>query len=69
MPNVKDLRLMAKALGIRNLGKLRKEELIHSIQLAEGHDDCYGRIPDCGQTDCLFRPDCLPEEGYAEPPL
>ncbi len=52
---------MAKGLGIKNAAKLRKEELIHTIQLAEGHDDCYGRIPDCGQNDCLFRSDCLPE--------
>lgn len=61
MPSVKDLREMAKGLQIKNVGKLRKEELIHTIQLAEGHDDCFGRIPDCGQGDCLFRPDCLPE--------
>ena len=61
MPSVKDLKVMAKGLGIKNAAKLRKEELIHTIQLAEGHDDCYGRIPDCGQNDCLFRSDCLPE--------
>ena len=61
MPNVKELRQMAKGLDVKNANKLRKEDLIHAIQLAEGHVDCFGRIPDCGQSDCLFRPDCLPE--------
>ena len=62
MPTIKQLREMAKGLNMKNAAKLRKEELIHAIQLAEGHADCYGRIPDCGQDDCLFRPDCLPEK-------
>jgi len=62
MPNVKQLREMAKDLEIKNIGKLRKEDLIHAIQLAEGNSDCFGKIPDCGEMDCLFRPDCLPEQ-------
>lgn len=62
MPSVKDLRLMAKGLEIKNAAKMRKEDLIHAIQLAEGNADCFGRIPDCGEHECLFRPDCLPEE-------
>lgn len=61
MPTIKQLRDMAKGLNLKNAGKLRKEELIHAIQLAEGHVDCFGKIPDCGLLDCLFRPDCLPE--------
>jgi len=59
MPNIKQLREMAKDLELKNVARLRKEDLIHAIQLAEGHADCFGRIPDCGQTDCLFRPDCM----------
>lgn len=62
MPNVKQLRDMAKKLDVKNIAKLRKEELIHAIQLAEGNNDCYGKIPDCGETECFFRPDCLPEQ-------
>lgn len=62
MPSVKQLRDMAKSLEIKNTGKLRKEDLIHAIQLAEGNSDCFGKIPDCGETNCLFRSDCLPEQ-------
>lgn len=62
MPSVKELREKAKGLDVKNLNKLRKEELIHAIQLAEGNSDCFGKIPDCGETECLFRPDCLPEK-------
>ena len=61
MPTVKELRTMAKDLDVKGTNKMRKEDLIHAIQLAEGHTDCFGRIPDCRQTDCLFMPDCLPE--------
>lgn len=57
------LRDMAKKLEVKGGAKMAKEELIHAIQVAEGHAACYARIPDCGQTDCLFRPDCLPEMG------
>lgn len=59
MPNIKQLREMAKDLNLKNAAKLRKEDLIHAIQLAEGNVDCFGRIPDCGQTDCLFHADCM----------
>lgn len=58
MPNIKQLREMAKDLNMKNSAKLRKEELIHAIQLAEGNVDCFGKIPDCGHNDCLFYADC-----------
>lgn len=54
------LKQMARDLNVKGASKMIREELIHAIQVAEGHAACYGRIPDCGQTDCLFRPDCLP---------
>lgn len=57
------LRAMAKDLEIKGAAKLARNDLIHAIQVAEGHAACYARIPDCGQMDCLFRPDCLPEMG------
>jgi hypothetical protein len=57
------LRGMAKDLEVKGAAKMAKDELIHAIQVAEGHAACYARIPDCGQMDCLFRPDCLPEMG------
>jgi len=61
MPTVKELKLIARNLKVDNYQKLRKEDLIWAIQLAEGHNACFHRIPDCGIMDCLFRPDCLPE--------
>lgn len=57
------LRTMAKDLEVKGAAKMAKDELIHAIQVAEGHAACYARIPDCGQMDCLFRPDCLPQMG------
>lgn len=63
MPTMKQLQAMAKDLNVPGRTGLRKTELIRSIQRAEGHGECFGRIPDCGQTDCLFMPDCLPAQG------
>ncbi len=57
------LKEMAKELDLKGAAKMAKPELIHAIQVAEGHAACFARIPDCGQMDCLFRPDCLPEMG------
>lgn len=59
MPTVKQLRVMAKTLGLKNYNKLLKIDLIHQIQTVEGNVPCFGTIPDCGQEDCLFREDCL----------
>jgi len=54
------LKEMAKDLRIKGADKMDRAEMIHTVQVAEGHAACYARIPDCGQMDCLFRPDCLP---------
>jgi Rho termination factor, N-terminal domain len=50
---------MARDLGIKHASKAKKEELIHAIQVAEGHSPCFGRIPDCTVSPCLFRADCI----------
>jgi hypothetical protein len=56
MPQIKN---KAKSLGITP-GKMKKAELIHSIQIAEGCTPCFGRSNgQCGNTDCCFMPDCL----------
>jgi len=49
----------AKSLGLKNIQKLSKVELIHTIQTAEGHVPCFGRIPDCAVSPCLFRGECI----------
>ncbi|MHC4575631.1 MAG: Rho termination factor N-terminal domain-containing protein [Planctomycetota bacterium] len=56
---VSDIRNKAKRLGI-NSGKMKKPELIHSIQTAEGYTPCFGRSNgECVQADCCFMRDCL----------
>jgi hypothetical protein len=54
-----DIRKKAKALGITP-GKLKKAELIHTIQAAEGCTPCFGRSNgQCTNIDCCFMNDCL----------
>ncbi len=49
----------AKLLGI-NAGKMKKTELIHAIQVAEGCTPCYGRSNgNCPWTQCCWRGDCF----------
>ncbi|MFZ0034267.1 MAG: hypothetical protein WAK60_04655 [Sedimentisphaerales bacterium] len=54
-----DIKEKAKYLGISS-GNMKKIELIHSIQRAEGNNACYGTCHgQCQWTNCCFRPDCL----------
>jgi hypothetical protein len=56
MPEIK---MKAKMLGITP-GKMKKAELIHAIQQAEGCTQCYGRSGgQCSYFDCCFMKDCL----------
>ena len=56
MPEIKK---KAKKLGITP-GRMKKAELIHSIQMAEGCTPCFGRSNgDCTNVECCFMPDCL----------
>ncbi|MHC4677280.1 MAG: Rho termination factor N-terminal domain-containing protein [Planctomycetota bacterium] len=56
---VPEIRMKARTLGLTP-GKAKKAELIHAIQMAEGHNPCFGRSNgDCRYTDCCFTPDCL----------
>jgi hypothetical protein len=48
-------------LGLTLPSRVRKGEMIRSIQRAEGYQDCFG-APwrfDCQQFDCCWRADCL----------
>ncbi len=57
MPEIKT---KAKALGLTPPGNIRKPELIHAIQMAEGNTPCYGKSNGrCVHTDCCFLQDCL----------
>ena len=56
MPQIKR---KAKRLGVTP-GKMKKAELIHSIQEAEGYTRCFGMSNgECQYNDCCFMPDCL----------
>ncbi len=59
--NLKDIKEIAKQHGVKKAGRMRKDELIRSIQRAEGNFDCFGTAVsgECAQTDCLWRGDCL----------
>jgi len=48
----------AAGLNLKGVSKLRKPELIHAIQIAEGNDDCFGRIENCAVEPCMFRAEC-----------
>jgi hypothetical protein len=54
-----EIRMKAIALGITP-GKMKKADLIHAIQVAEGCKPCFGRSGgQCAYTDCCFMKDCL----------
>ena len=56
MPEIKR---KAKALGITP-GKMKKTELIHTVQVAEGCTPCFGRSDgQCDNSGCCFMRDCL----------
>ena len=58
--NIKEIKEIAKKNGISS-GKMKKDELIRSIQKAEGNFDCFGTAfsGDCSQMDCMWKDDCL----------
>jgi len=55
-----DIKSMAKQMGI-NTYRMKKADIIMSIQRAEHNIDCYGtdRVTHCGEGGCLWREDCL----------
>lgn len=56
---VTEIKAKAKALGVEP-GKMKKAELIHAIQIAEGCTPCYGRSNgDCPWMQCCWRGDCF----------
>ena len=58
--NFNEIRKMAKQMGI-NTYRMKKPEIIRSIQRVEGNIDCYGteRVEHCREDACLWRQDCL----------
>jgi hypothetical protein len=58
--NLKEIKDMAKSQGIK-AGNMKKENIIRSIQRAEGNFDCFGSAiaGECDQMNCIWRGDCL----------
>jgi len=57
--SMSEIKAKAKSLGITP-GKMKKPELIHAIQIAEGYTPCFGRSNGhCSNNDCCFMADCL----------
>ena len=57
--NMTEIRSIAKEKGV-NSGKLRKAELIRTIQTEEHNEPCFAtaHVRECGQMECLWRADC-----------
>lgn len=54
-----DIKKKAEDMGIC-CGKMKKDEIIHQIQVREGNTPCYGKSGgSCPYNDCCFRKDCL----------
>lgn len=58
--NMQEIKSIAKYHNIKT-AKLRKADLIHKIQQAEGNFQCYASAAsgDCDQLDCIWRTDCF----------
>lgn len=57
--NMNLIKAIAKERGVKP-GKLKKVDLIRSIQLAEDNPQCFstGFSNQCGQEQCMWRSDC-----------
>ncbi len=56
---MQEVRTKARGLGIKP-GKMKKTDLIHKIQKAEGYEPCFGRSGGtCSHVDCSFFTDCM----------
>ncbi len=54
----KELLVKASEFGLKGVQKLKKENLIHAIQIAEGNDACFSNIQNCAVSPCLYRAEC-----------
>jgi hypothetical protein len=57
---LKMIKEIAKEKGLKT-GNMKKENIIRSIQRAEGNFDCFktAAAGECDQINCLWRADCL----------
>lgn len=63
-----EIRKMARNMGITNVIKMSKTDLIRAIQRAEGNFQCFATDPhSCGQVNCLWLKDCVDAVGKRTP--
>ena len=55
---LKVIREKAKKLGVKNITRFNKENLIRVIQSSEGNAPCFKGIDDCWEFGCLWREEC-----------
>lgn len=54
-----EVRVKARSLGLKP-GRMKKIDLIHAIQMAEGYTPCFARANgQCSNLSCCFIEDCL----------
>ena len=58
--NMTQVKAVARDLGV-NPGKMKKAELIRTIQSAEANPQCFNTnaAQHCQQGSCLWREDCV----------
>jgi len=56
-----DIRERGKDVGLAQISRFRKGDLIRAIQNTEGNYPCFGSPGrfDCPQLQCCWRSDCL----------
>ncbi len=55
---MKNIREMARSMGIKNINRYRKDTLIRVIQETEGNRPCFKGPDHCGEAECLWRNEC-----------
>jgi hypothetical protein len=56
---MQDIKKIAENWNVSTRLGRTKAEVIRDIQVREGFTPCYGITKKCGQTDCLWKKDCL----------
>jgi len=55
---LRQIREKARNMGVSNINRYRKENLIRVIQEIEGNSPCYKNIFNCWEFGCLWREEC-----------
>lgn len=57
---VKEIKAKAKDMGVAVGTKMKKADMVRTIQVAEGNSPCFQTgVTSCDQVNCCWRPDCM----------